>query len=103
MVENAKKPANMDEMEEARNGLASPVTSVAPKNLDAYSVDSEDKNVRMLLTLSNLQLLRSEVVPELISLFETSFSVKLIDESKVHITSITAPKLTNQRRLSEMF
>jgi len=36
----------------------------------------------MLLTLSNLQLLRSEIVPELISQFENAFSVKLTDESK---------------------
>lgn len=36
----------------------------------------------MLLTLSNLKLLQSEIVPQLISQFETSFSVKLTDESK---------------------
>jgi exocyst complex component 2 len=36
----------------------------------------------MLLTLSNLQALRSQVVPNLNSQFETAFSVKLTDESK---------------------
>lgn len=36
----------------------------------------------MLLTLSNLQALRSQVVPSLNSQFETAFSVKLTDESK---------------------
>jgi len=36
----------------------------------------------MLLTLSNLNHLRREVIPQLISQFETSFSVKLTDESK---------------------
>lgn len=40
------------------------------------------KNVRMLLTLSNLQALRSQVVPSLNSQFENAFSVKLTDESK---------------------
>ena len=36
----------------------------------------------MLLTLSNLAHLRTEVIPHLILLFETSFSVKLTEESK---------------------
>ena len=36
----------------------------------------------MLLTLSNLQSLRSQVVPSLNSQFENAFSVKLTDESK---------------------
>lgn len=36
----------------------------------------------MLLTLSNLQALRAEVVPSLNSQFENAFSVKLTDESK---------------------
>lgn len=36
----------------------------------------------MLLTLSNLHHLRKEVIPQLIAQFETSFSVKLTDESK---------------------
>lgn len=36
----------------------------------------------MLLTLSNLNYLRREIIPQLISQFEASFSVKLADESK---------------------
>ena len=36
----------------------------------------------MLLTLSNLQALRSQVVPKLNTQFENAFSVKLTDESK---------------------
>lgn len=36
----------------------------------------------MLLTLSNLNHLRSEAIPQLISHFEAAFSVKLTDESK---------------------
>lgn len=36
----------------------------------------------MLLTLSNLNHLRSETIPQLISHFESAFSVKLADESK---------------------
>lgn len=38
------------------------------------------QDIRMLLTLSNLKALQSEIVPHLISQFETSFSVKLTDE-----------------------
>lgn len=83
MVENAKKPLDLDAWDENQTDLASPVISVAPRNLTAYSVDSKDKNVRILLTLSNLQLLRNDVVPELIGVFENAFSVKLTDESKV--------------------
>jgi len=40
------------------------------------------QNVRMLLTLSNLNYLRREIIPQLISQFEASFSVKLAEESK---------------------
>jgi exocyst complex component 2 len=36
----------------------------------------------MLFTLSNLSYLRQDSIPHLISLFESSFSVKLTDESK---------------------
>ncbi|CAK4034666.1 exocyst complex [Lecanosticta acicola] len=50
--------------------------------LGTEAVDASDRNVRMLLTLSNLTHLRSEVIPQLISHFEAAFSVKLTDESK---------------------
>lgn len=40
------------------------------------------QNVRNLITLSNLAHIRSEIIPQLISQFESSFSVKLTDESK---------------------
>lgn len=89
MVENAKNPVESEERNDESDGLASPVTSVAPANLMAHSVDSQDKNVRMLLTLSNLQLLRLDIVPELISQFEQSFSVKLTDESKTIRDALT--------------
>ncbi|THW13667.1 exocyst complex component Sec5 [Aureobasidium pullulans] len=44
--------------------------------------NSAFQNVRLLLTLSNLNHLRREVVPQLISQFESSFSIKFTDESK---------------------
>jgi len=80
MVENAQKP--VDTAASQSNGLISPRRGTRATNLTAHSIDSQDKNTRMLLTLSNLQLLRSEIVPELISQFENAFSVKLTDESK---------------------
>jgi exocyst complex component 2 len=40
------------------------------------------QNIRMLLTLSNLTHLRHDLIPHLISTFESSFSVSLIDETK---------------------
>jgi exocyst complex component 2 len=57
---------------------------VRPHDLLAHSTTLTPyfQNVRMLITLSNLNHLRSEVIPQLISLFESCFSVKLTEESK---------------------
>ena len=44
--------------------------------------DTPSQNVRMLLTLSNLQSLRKTEVPNLNVQFENAFSVKLTDETK---------------------
>ena len=85
MVENAERPVHIpqeDELMEDGRDVAQPVTSVAATNLTAQSVDAQDQRVRILLTLSTLQLIRSEVVPHLITQFETNFSVKLTDETK---------------------
>lgn len=60
------------------NADASPSTiSIASDAIDASS-----KNIRLLLTLSNVKALRTEHFPQLIGMFESSFSVKLTDESK---------------------
>jgi exocyst complex component 2 len=85
MVENSEKPVKVDEddwivvtsdMASAtiENALNPPITSDA--------IDASSRNVRMLLTLSNLKALRIDLVPQLVTLFESSFSVKLTDESK---------------------
>ncbi|CAK7567032.1 MAG: Exocyst complex component S5 [Sporothrix epigloea] len=50
--------------------------------MDNGAFNASDRNVRMLLTLSNLQSLRAEVVPRLNTHFENAFSVKLTDETK---------------------
>jgi len=64
-----------------RNGLSSPLLPATPTNLTANSINAEDRNVRMLLTLSNLASLRSSEIETLISNFEAAFSVKLTEES----------------------
>lgn len=56
--------------------------SCAGPYLLPFHVTDVFQNIRMLLTLSNLQALRSQVVPSLNSQFENAFSVKLTDESK---------------------
>lgn len=50
--------------------------------LGSEALNASNRNERMLITLSNLNHLRSEVIPQLISQFESSFSVKLTEESK---------------------
>ncbi|UJO13894.1 uncharacterized protein CLAFUR5_02334 [Fulvia fulva] len=89
MVENAEK------LKSDRNGVGEEVdpegvTVPRKREVDGEvagavgveAVDASNKNVRMLLTLSNLNHLRSEVIPQLISHFESAFSVKLTEESK---------------------
>ncbi|KAI1007942.1 hypothetical protein K3495_g292 [Podosphaera aphanis] len=83
LVENAEKSVRKadDELTLDADGLASPAAIIAT-SLGAGTVNASDRNVRMLLTLSNLQALRFETVPNLITQFENSFSVKLTEESK---------------------
>lgn len=83
MVENVKKPSGLEQnIEEEGESLIIPAHAATIGDTVSYGVDSTKKNVRALLTLSNLYNLRAEVVPQLISQFETNFSVKLTEESK---------------------
>ncbi|KAJ5247498.1 hypothetical protein N7468_002481 [Penicillium chermesinum] len=85
LVENAENATTADEDSEwviARPVMTSQVLDAALAVLAADSVDSQDRNIRILLTLSNLKALQAEHVPQLISNFETAFSVKLTEESK---------------------
>ncbi|KAK4109884.1 hypothetical protein N656DRAFT_736753 [Canariomyces notabilis] len=74
------------------------------------TIDATDRNIRMLLTLSNLQALRSTVVPSLNTQFENAFSVKLTEETKTIrdvlgqidarlFQSYTRPSIENLRRI----
>lgn len=101
MVENAERPLAITD-EEAETAFLSPKKGGPVIGASLDTVDASDRvslpsltpepppdakltqhqNVRMLLTLSNLAALHSDVVPALISKFEDAFSVKLTDESK---------------------
>lgn len=84
MVENAERTVKKAEDEWATEleGPMGPNSERASVIAGKATINAGDRNVRMLLTLSNLQALRSQVVPSLNSQFETAFSVKLTDESK---------------------
>ena len=62
------------------------VTAIDAKSSDdavtSEPIQISSRNVRLLLTLSNLNALKNDHVPQLVQLFESSFSVKLTDESK---------------------
>ncbi len=88
MVENAERGAETDDDEWSVGGpddlvgIGAGGGSSGMMARDVAGVDASDRNVRMLLTLGNLQALRRDVVPQLVTQFETAFAVKLADESK---------------------
>ncbi|QSZ33861.1 hypothetical protein DSL72_005434 [Monilinia vaccinii-corymbosi] len=84
MVENAERSVKKTENDWTADtdGLATPVAMVIATSMGAGTVDASDRNVRMLLTLSNLQALRADIVPNLTTQFENAFSVKLTEEAK---------------------
>ncbi|KFY36536.1 hypothetical protein V495_07800 [Pseudogymnoascus sp. VKM F-4514 (FW-929)] len=84
MVENAERSIKKPEDDWATDGggIATPL-SVGPElSTGIETIAASDRNIRMLLTLSNLQALRADVVPSLTMQFENAFSVKLTEEAK---------------------
>ncbi|KAI5286973.1 hypothetical protein KEM54_006342 [Ascosphaera aggregata] len=84
MVESAEHPIQPEgENEWVLIGPSSMISKdhIPSMSIHAGGVDSKNRNVRMLLTLSNLRSLRSDFVPKLISSFESYFTVKLTEES----------------------
>ncbi|OCK81359.1 hypothetical protein K432DRAFT_424986 [Lepidopterella palustris CBS 459.81] len=83
MVENAEKGMRIsdDDWDEAADELTVPARK-GIEDSSLSSIDASNQSTRLLLTLSSLSTLTTETVPNLISLFESSFSVKLTDESK---------------------
>lgn len=84
MVENAERSAKRseDEWTVDADSYVAPTGLCRPSTVGGGTIDAGDRNVRMLLTLSNLQSLRSDIVPALNTQFENAFSVKLTDETK---------------------
>ncbi|KAF4971762.1 hypothetical protein FZEAL_9753 [Fusarium zealandicum] len=82
MVENAERSLKKTEDDWSIDNDLSLASAAAPSMASKGALDSGDRNIRMLMTLSNLQSLRSQLVPSLNSQFENAFSVKLTDESK---------------------
>ena len=94
MVENAERTKassedrsaiGMDDLISSKNetrGIDGNSRVFCCPSLYIYCLLTRSQNVRMLLTLSNLASLQNSVVPNLISQFETSFSITLTDESK---------------------
>lgn len=98
LVENAERVTPVEEEDEwTLSSLTTLGADAALSVLAANSVDSRNRvslirpwwlnssltspqNVRILLTLSNLKALQADYVPQLITNFETSFSVKLTEE-----------------------
>ncbi|RMD43694.1 hypothetical protein DV735_g1402, partial [Chaetothyriales sp. CBS 134920] len=56
-------------------------TSGSDDDLGLEAIQVSQRNIRILLTLSNLKALRSEHVPQLVQYFQSAFSVTLTEES----------------------
>ncbi|KAL4900358.1 hypothetical protein BDW74DRAFT_162173 [Aspergillus multicolor] len=113
LVETAEHPTARKENDEwsvsestaaAKNGSGSSAL------LAADAVDSQSKNVRILLTLSNIKAFQADFVPHLIANFESAFSVTLTDEAKIIrqvleqvdqrlFQSYTEPTITNLKNI----
>lgn len=84
MLENAEASRQGDEDDWVLVTSLDSITDGAAPNetVTQDAINASSRNVRMLLTMSNLKALRNEHVPSLIQVFESSFSVKLAEESK---------------------
>ena len=94
MVENAERNTPQGDAGEAAQGgeMDIPI-SIGDGGIASNRVSEQSlpfglslidcyQNIRKLLTLSNLKVLQSDIVPQLISQFEINFSTPLTDESK---------------------
>ncbi|KAK3318605.1 exocyst complex component Sec5-domain-containing protein [Apodospora peruviana] len=114
MVENAERPLKKTDddwtMDIDSYVILNSPTSSSFSMVGGGTVDAGNRNVRMLLTLSNLQSLRTEVVRDLNIQFENNFSVKLTDETKTIrdvlgqieqrlFQTYTKPSIENLRRI----
>ncbi|KAJ9636784.1 Exocyst complex component S5 [Coniosporium tulheliwenetii] len=84
MVENAERGTKSEEdMENDADGITKPASGgMGRADSSVGVVDAGKKSIRLLLTLSNLQQLQRETVPQLLSQYETLFSASLSTESQ---------------------
>ncbi|GKZ32580.1 hypothetical protein AbraIFM66950_002078 [Aspergillus brasiliensis] len=85
LVENAEHPTSSegeDEWITAGSTVTRSQFDTSPSLLIADAVDSRNRNVRILLTLSNIKAFQADLVPQLVANFENSFSVRLTEEAK---------------------
>jgi exocyst complex component 2 len=86
MVENAERQITQDTDDWVLVTAAMANADIEPSSLNSTiavdAIDASSRNVRMLVTLSNLKALKIDLVPQLVSFFESSFSIKFTDETK---------------------
>lgn len=82
MVENAQNCKSAQSWDDDADELSASMADAVISSDGIDTIDSSKRTVRILMTLSNTQSLRNEIVPHLITQFETSFTVKLTEESK---------------------
>ena len=85
MVENAERPVNVTQNPWAANRDSAQAPRATPATATDRSrdaIDASSRNLRMLLTLSNLATLRAAVVPQLIAQCEADFSTSLAAEAQ---------------------
>jgi exocyst complex component 2 len=83
MLENTAVPTQQEDEWVVSNRLSSVTLGAASTEVMVQdAINASSRSMRLLLTMSNTKALRNEQVPSLIQLFESSFSVKLADESK---------------------
>ncbi|KAK6346813.1 hypothetical protein TWF696_006921 [Orbilia brochopaga] len=84
LYQNSIKPmkdAVKDEDEVAETVNNNATSTTAGQSGLAFSVDKNDPNVRMLLTLSNLQEIKGLVLPQLLEQFENAFGIPLTEDA----------------------
>lgn len=82
MVESAEKGKTTESWGDNADELALSMGDMAFSSGAADTINSSKRPVRILMTLSNIQSVRNEIVPHLITQFESAFTVKLTDETK---------------------
>ncbi|KAL4986190.1 exocyst complex component Sec5-domain-containing protein [Aspergillus falconensis] len=86
LVETAEHPTTRVENDEWSVSESTAVVQNSNRfsaSLAADAVDFHNRNVRILLTLSNIKAFQTDLVPQLIATFESSFSVTLTEEAKL--------------------